>query len=41
MLNRLRKVWEDDWGVPRVEADPLLSAIAGYAAMGRMPSRLT
>jgi hypothetical protein len=34
MLNRLRKVWEDDWGVPRAEADPLLAAIAGYATLG-------
>jgi hypothetical protein len=34
MLNRLRKVWEDDWGVPRVDADPLLVAVAGYAAFG-------
>ena len=34
MLNRLRKVWEDDWGVPRADADPLLAAIAGYAALG-------
>lgn len=34
MLNRLRKVWEDDWGVPRAEADPLLAAIASYAALG-------
>lgn len=34
MLNRLRKVWEDDWGIPRADADPLLAAIAGYAALG-------
>ena len=34
MLNRLRKVWEDDWGVPRAEADPLLATIASYAALG-------
>lgn len=34
MLNRLRKVWEVDWGVPPAEADPLLAAIAGYAALG-------
>jgi hypothetical protein len=34
MLNRLRTVWEDDWGVPRAEADPLLATIASYAALG-------
>ncbi|HYW11782.1 MAG TPA: PIN domain-containing protein [Longimicrobium sp.] len=34
MLNRLRKVWEADWGIPRADADPLLAAIAGYAALG-------
>jgi hypothetical protein len=34
MLNRLRKVWEDHWGIPRTEADQLLSTIAGYATLG-------
>ncbi|HST61910.1 MAG TPA: PIN domain-containing protein [Longimicrobium sp.] len=34
MLDRLRKVWEEKWSIPRVEADALLSAIAGYAALG-------
>lgn len=34
MLDRLRKVWEDDWGISRADADPLLAAIAGYAALG-------
>ncbi len=34
MLNRLRKVWEIDWGVARADADQLLAAIAGYAALG-------
>lgn len=34
MLNRLREVWEERWQVPRAEADQLLAAIAGYAALG-------
>lgn len=43
MLNRLRKVWEEDWGVPRTEADQLLAAIAGYAMLGPVsePPHLT
>jgi predicted nucleic acid-binding protein len=34
MLNRLRKVLEDDLGVPRLEADHFLAAIAGFATLG-------
>lgn len=34
MLNRLQKVWEKDWDVPRELSRPLLSAIAQYAARG-------
>lgn len=34
MLNRLRKVLEDDLGVPRIEADHFLGAIAGFATLG-------
>ena len=34
MLNRLRKVWEVDWGVPPHESEVLLSAIAQIAMRG-------
>lgn len=34
MLNRLRKVWEDDWRISPDESGPLLSTIAQVAMRG-------
>jgi PIN domain len=34
MINRLRKVYVQDFQIPGTVADALLSAIAGYAALG-------